>query len=266
MAFLWILLLLLVGNFVSTIPTVDRYITELPLPPEWDLQMMSDQTYNSVPPSASAYVYQIEDPTANYIFSANDHKTRDHDRPSATKPKFTYQYSPASDQLFVSSSATSPLFAPFSAAHFHLLSGGGYDVSPYFGGNILHTFYHKPVYIVNNDGLNLYNAGPNNIYESYVVLRPTTPVIYGGFPKLDHRLPQVPTTKKPPVVHATVVETNLTKINIDPITEPKTARKVPKKLPSGGSAESGIIHKRRAYSKNPYGIIYHKISTDAYYL
>ncbi|XP_065202920.1 uncharacterized protein LOC135833181 [Planococcus citri] len=65
-------LIFLILSLASAYPSVDRYITELPSNLNWPYDgMVADQPYAPVRPSASAYVYQIDDPTANYIFSTN---------------------------------------------------------------------------------------------------------------------------------------------------------------------------------------------------
>lgn len=248
-------------------PSVDRYITELPSNLDWDYGMVADQPYIPTHPAID-YIYQIEDPNANYIYSTDHWGKKDYlpyKRQAAAASRRSNESTPTDrpNSRFQYRSMV-PIPESYSVAYYVPTSYGStvyttpYEFSRFVRPNVLYsgyfTDYTKPVYVVNN----AFNSLPWNIYENskqyayYTVQQP----VFNDVTKIGHKL--VPGTgaavnfpskiKKP-------AETNLTKVNIDPITESRLrARAREDRIP----IESAIIHKRRA----PYGVIYHKIGSS----
>lgn len=231
------------------LPSIDRFLTELPSHLSWDYGMVADQPY--IPSSPSSYIYQIEDPNANYIYSTDFWGKKDY---VYTKPKVLMRSSnstptPRPNSRFRSNT-------PVTLATTYTPVIRQYYINDEYYGNVYTTPYEfsrfvvqpnvlysgyltKPVYVVNN----AFNSVPWNIYQYPKQYVYELPFFYA--PKIDHKVgPNLYQQIKKPV------ETNLTKVNIDPISEPRSNEERP--------ISSGIVHKQRRVN-NAYGIIYHKM-------
>ncbi|KAL6994616.1 hypothetical protein U1Q18_050485 [Sarracenia purpurea var. burkii] len=212
--------------------------------------MVADQPY--IPVRPSSYIYQIDDPSANYIYSARfwDKTDASYAKRSSTssKPSTPTRHPKSAYSNFYSSAPSFTMAVPMA------------PVIP----QVIHTpVIHRPQW---------YPSNYENYYVGDVYTTPyefsgtacTFPVHGGGdatkiqnntdndeHDDVDVNIPTKIQIKKP-------IRTNLTEINIDPITEAKNA--------FGGrsrtfrvNVDSNVIHKQRPSHYNTYDVIHHKV-------